>query len=55
MLVEDASRFARDLIVQLTGHDYLKKLGVTLVAANAPAHFLEAHPRPCSFARSSVP
>jgi hypothetical protein len=28
---------------------------VTLVAANAPAHFLEAHPRPCSFARSSAP
>ena len=24
VIVEDASRFARDLIVQLTGHDYLK-------------------------------
>ena len=44
VLVEDASRFARDLIVQLTGHDYLKKLGVTLIAANAPDHFLEGTP-----------
>ena len=44
VLVEDASRFARDLIVQLTGHDYLKKLGVTLIAANAPDHFLEDTP-----------
>jgi DNA invertase Pin-like site-specific DNA recombinase len=44
VLVEDASRFARDLIVQLTGHDYLRKLGVTLIAANAPDHFLEDTP-----------
>lgn len=44
VIVEDASRFARDLIVQLTGHDYLKKLGVTLIAANAPEHFLDDTP-----------
>jgi DNA invertase Pin-like site-specific DNA recombinase len=44
VIVEDPSRFARDLIVQLTGHDYLKKLGVTLIAANAPDHFLEDTP-----------
>jgi DNA invertase Pin-like site-specific DNA recombinase len=44
IIVEDASRFARDLIVQLTGHDYLKGLGVTLIAANAPEHFLEDTP-----------
>jgi len=44
VLVEDARRFARDLIVQLTGHDYLRKLGVTLIAANAPDHFLEDTP-----------
>jgi hypothetical protein len=44
VLVEDASRFARDLIVQLTGDDYLKKLGITLIAANAPDHFLEDTP-----------
>jgi DNA invertase Pin-like site-specific DNA recombinase len=30
--------------VQLTGHDCLKKLGVTLIAANAPDHFLEDTP-----------
>lgn len=44
IIVEDASRFARDLIVQLTGHDHLKKLGITLIAANAPTHFLEETP-----------
>jgi DNA invertase Pin-like site-specific DNA recombinase len=44
IVVEDASRFARDLIVQLTGHDYLKGLGVTLIAANAPDHFVEDTP-----------
>jgi DNA invertase Pin-like site-specific DNA recombinase len=44
VVVEDASRFARDLIVQLTGHDYLKGLGVTLIAENAPDHFLEDTP-----------
>jgi DNA invertase Pin-like site-specific DNA recombinase len=44
VIVEDASRFARDLIVQLTGHDCLKRLGVTLIAANAPDHFLEDTP-----------
>jgi DNA invertase Pin-like site-specific DNA recombinase len=44
VLVEDASRFARDLIVQLTGHDYPRKLGVTLIAANAPDHFPEDTP-----------
>jgi DNA invertase Pin-like site-specific DNA recombinase len=44
VIVEDASRFARDLIVQLTGHDYLRKLGVTLIAANAPDHFQEDTP-----------
>jgi DNA invertase Pin-like site-specific DNA recombinase len=44
IIVEDASRFARDLIVQLTGHEYLKGLGVSLIAANAPDHFLEDTP-----------
>jgi DNA invertase Pin-like site-specific DNA recombinase len=44
VIVEDASRFARDLIVQLTGHDYLKGMGVALIAANAPDHFLEDTP-----------
>lgn len=44
VLVEDASRFARDLIVQLTGHDRLRALGVELIPANAPEHFREDTP-----------
>ena len=44
VIVEDASRFARDLILQLTGHDQLRALGITLIAANAPQHFLEDTP-----------
>ena len=31
VLVEDATRFARDLAVQLTGHELLKSHGVELV------------------------
>jgi DNA invertase Pin-like site-specific DNA recombinase len=44
VICESPDRFARDLIVQLTGHDYLKKLGVALIAASAPDHFLEDTP-----------
>jgi DNA invertase Pin-like site-specific DNA recombinase len=44
VLVEEASRFARDLAVQMTGHELLKRLGVDLVPANAPEHFLEDTP-----------
>lgn len=44
IIVEAADRFARDLIVQLTGHDHLKSLGITLIAANAPQHFIEETP-----------
>jgi DNA invertase Pin-like site-specific DNA recombinase len=44
VLVEDASRFARDLAVQLAGHERLKSLGVELIAANAPEHFREDTP-----------
>jgi hypothetical protein len=32
------------IVVQLTGHDSLKRLGVTLIAANAPDQFLEDTP-----------
>jgi DNA invertase Pin-like site-specific DNA recombinase len=39
ILVENASRFARDLIVQLTGHDLLKARGITLIPVDAPDHF----------------
>jgi DNA invertase Pin-like site-specific DNA recombinase len=31
VLVENASRFARDLIVQLTGHEMMKKAGIELI------------------------
>lgn len=37
-------RFARDLTVQLIGHDYLKGLGVTLIPATAPDFFTEDTP-----------
>ena len=44
ILVETANRFARDLVVQLTGHDLLKAQGVDLVPVDAPMHFLEDTP-----------
>lgn len=44
IIVESPDRFARDLTVQLTGHDYLKKLGVTLIPASAPDYFTEDTP-----------
>jgi len=44
ILVESPDRFARDLIVQLTGHDFLKKLGVTLIPTTAPDFFTEDTP-----------
>jgi DNA invertase Pin-like site-specific DNA recombinase len=44
IIVESPDRFARDLIVQLTGHDHLKALGVDLVPASAPDHFQQETP-----------
>jgi hypothetical protein len=44
IIVESPDRFARDLKVQLIGHDYLRKLGVTLVPATAPDFFTEDTP-----------
>jgi DNA invertase Pin-like site-specific DNA recombinase len=44
ILVQSPDRFARDLAVQLAGHNYLKKLGVELVPASAPDHFTEDTP-----------
>ena len=41
---ESPDRFARDLTVQLAGHDFLKNLGVTLVPASAPDFFTEETP-----------
>jgi DNA invertase Pin-like site-specific DNA recombinase len=44
IIVESPDRFARDLTVQLTGHDFLKKLGVALIPATAPDFFTEDTP-----------
>jgi DNA invertase Pin-like site-specific DNA recombinase len=35
IIVESPDRFARDLAVQLAGHDFLKNLGVSLIPATA--------------------
>jgi DNA invertase Pin-like site-specific DNA recombinase len=44
IIVESPDRFARDLMVQLAGHDLLKAKGISLVAASAPTHFIEDAP-----------
>ena len=44
VLVESASRFARDAVVALTGHEYLKKHGIELIPVDAPTHFTEDTP-----------
>ena len=44
IIVESPDRFARDLTVQLTGHDFLKSLGVALIPATAPDFFTEDTP-----------
>jgi DNA invertase Pin-like site-specific DNA recombinase len=44
IIVETASRFARDLIVQETGWRYLRDAGITLIAADSPEAFLDDTP-----------
>jgi DNA invertase Pin-like site-specific DNA recombinase len=44
IIVETASRFARDLIVQETGWRFLQGLGITLIAADSPDSFLDSTP-----------
>jgi DNA invertase Pin-like site-specific DNA recombinase len=44
IIVESPDRFARDLAVQLAGHDFLRNLGVALIPATAPDFFLEDTP-----------
>jgi DNA invertase Pin-like site-specific DNA recombinase len=44
IIVETPDRFARDLAVQLAGHDMLKALGIALVPASAPDFFIEETP-----------
>lgn len=41
ILVETVNRFARDLIVQLTGHQMLKKHGIALIPVDMPDHFAD--------------
>lgn len=44
ILVESPDRFARDLAVQLAGHDMLKGMGIALIPATAPDFFTEDTP-----------
>jgi DNA invertase Pin-like site-specific DNA recombinase len=44
IIVETANRFARDLIVQETGHKKLRELGIELVAADSPDSFVDDTP-----------
>lgn len=44
ILIENASRFARDLAVQLAGHKLLLDLGYELIPVDAPNHFTEDTP-----------
>jgi DNA invertase Pin-like site-specific DNA recombinase len=44
IIVENASRFARDLIVQETGYQMLRARGIELIAADAPDSFLSDTP-----------
>ena len=41
IIVETANRFARDLMVQEVSFAMLQGLGMTLIAADSPASFLE--------------
>jgi DNA invertase Pin-like site-specific DNA recombinase len=44
IIVETANRFARDLIVQETGHRMLRDQGIMLIAADSPDAFIEETP-----------
>ena len=44
IIVESPDRFARDLAVQLAGHDMLKSLGIAIISASAPDFFTEDTP-----------
>ena len=44
VLVETANRFARDLIVQETGHKLLKDKGIELIAVDSPDSFVADTP-----------
>jgi DNA invertase Pin-like site-specific DNA recombinase len=44
VIVENASRFARDLVTQELGFAYLQRLGVKLIAADSPDTFVDDGP-----------
>lgn len=44
IFVETASRFARDVVVQITGYELLKARGVQIVPVDCPYHFEEDTP-----------
>lgn len=44
IIVENASRFARDIIVQETGHRLLSNAGFRLIASDSPNSFLDDTP-----------
>ena len=44
IIVESPDRFARDLAVQLAGHDMLNGLGIAIIPASAPDFFTEDTP-----------
>jgi DNA invertase Pin-like site-specific DNA recombinase len=44
IIVETANRFARDLIVQETGHRILKARGIEIIAADSPGVFVDDTP-----------
>jgi DNA invertase Pin-like site-specific DNA recombinase len=44
VLVETASRFARDILVQETGWRFLKQRGIDLIAVDSPGAFLDDTP-----------
>jgi DNA invertase Pin-like site-specific DNA recombinase len=44
VLVENASRFSRDLIIQEVGLRYLRKQGIEIVAVDSPAAFIDDGP-----------
>jgi DNA invertase Pin-like site-specific DNA recombinase len=44
IIVETASRFARDLMVQEVGHAKLRERGIDLIAADNPGSFIDGTP-----------
>lgn len=44
ILVETASRFARDTIIALTGHKMLAARGITVIPVDSPDYFTESTP-----------